>query len=160
MAFSTVYAVEMGCHENSWPALWANLAQALHLARVIHLVQLQHTQLHLLVHVLLLLWSGISLLLTLLSSSQKTQRHIQLRIVSHSTGRQLSLVLELATSEENALVGGVHALASGDSSLHISHAGIRSKLQHLGTVCKSGNTENVRRILVGWKQECRRSRKV
>lgn len=137
MAFSTVDAVEMRCHENPWPTLWADLAQTLHLARVIHLVKLQYTQLHLLVHVLLLLWRGVCLLLTLLTSSQKSQRHVQLRVVSHSTGRQLSLVLELATSEENALVGGVHALASGDSSLHVSYASIRSELQHLSAVCKT-----------------------
>jgi hypothetical protein len=49
VALAAVDAVEVGGHEDAWAALRADLAQALHLARVVHLVELEHAQLDLLV---------------------------------------------------------------------------------------------------------------
>lgn len=49
VALAAVDAVEVGGHEDAGAALGADLAQALHLARVVHLVELEHPQLDLLV---------------------------------------------------------------------------------------------------------------
>ncbi len=49
VALAAVDAVEVCGHEDAWATLGADLAQALHLAAVVHLVELEHPQLHLLV---------------------------------------------------------------------------------------------------------------
>jgi hypothetical protein len=137
VALSTVHAIKVRGHEDSWAARWAHLTQTLNLAIIGNLVQLQDTELHLLVHVLLLLWGGVRLLLTLLSSSEKPQAHVELRVVGDTALDKTGLVLELATSKENTLVLDVDSLAGGDLPLNVRDEGVRSEVQDLGTICSA-----------------------
>lgn len=134
MALSTVHTVEVCGHENSWSAGWADLAKTLHLARVIHLVELEDTESNLLVHVLLLLWGGVCLLLTLLTSSQQSQRDVELRVVRDTASSEASVILKLTSSEEHALLGNINSLAGSDGSLDVGNNGIGSEVQDLGTI--------------------------
>ena len=134
VALSTVHTVEVGSHEDSWSACWANLTKALNLSRIINLVKLEHAELHLLVLVLLLLWGGVGLLLTLLTSSQQSQRNIQLRVVRHTTSSKTRFVIKLTSSKENALLSDVDSLTGGNSSLDVWDESISSKVQNLGTI--------------------------
>ena len=135
MAFTTVHTVEVGGHEYPRSAFRANFAQALHLARIINLVKLQNSKLHLLVLVLLLLRLGVGLLFTFLSSSQQTQRDIELGIVSYSIRGQRSIVFQQATTKSDALSLGWNALASFDDGFDIGNSRIRSEVQDLCTIC-------------------------
>lgn len=136
VALAAVDAVEVGGHEDAWAALGAHLAEALHLAGVVHLVELEDAQLHLLVLVLLLLGLGVGLLLPLLGTTQQAERHVQLGVVRHAAGGQHGGVLQLTASEHHALLLGGHALASLNGGLHLGHSGIGAELQDLSPVCR------------------------
>jgi hypothetical protein len=101
VALAAVHAVEVGSHEEARPALRADLAQALHLASIIHLVELKHTQLDLLVLVLDLLGLGVGLLLALLTATQEAKGGKQLGVISHSAGSQGGSVLQDAAGESD-----------------------------------------------------------
>lgn len=135
MALSTVHSVKVSSHEDTRATLRAHLAEALHLARVINLVELQDAQLHLLVLVLLFLGLGVNLLFTLLTTTEKAERDVQLGIIRDTARSEDGFLIELATTEKNALVLGGDALASLDGSLDISYGGLGAELQDLGTVC-------------------------
>lgn len=126
----------MGAHEDTRSAAGADLAKALHLARVVHLVELEDAKLHLLVLVLLLLGLGVSLLLTLLSTTQQAKGDVQVGVVSNAALDEGSLILELATGEHHTLLIGGDALASLDGCLDISYSGLGAELQDLSPVCK------------------------
>jgi len=135
VALAAVHTVEVGSHEDARAALRAHLAKALHLSRVVHLVELKDAQLHLLVLVLLLLGLGVSLLLALLTTAEKAQGHVQLRIVRHAALGEAGSIRQLTTAEKNALVLSSDTLAGLDGSLHIGHGGIGAQLQDLSPVC-------------------------
>ena len=135
MTLSAVHTVEVGSHEHSRAALGADLSQALHLARVVDLVEFEDAELHLLVLVLDLLGLGVCLFLTLLTATQQTQRNVQLGVVRDAAGGEGCLVLELATSEEHTLILGRDSLARFNDGLHIGDSGLGTEVQDLGTIC-------------------------
>merc|ERR1740121_736197 len=84
MAFSTIVAVEMHRHEDSWSAklMRAFTTQACHLVIRVNLVEFEHCKLHLLPLMLDLLWFGVCFLLaffgtTIESGGQKQRRFIR-----------------------------------------------------------------------------------
>lgn len=150
MALTTVHTVKVCCHEDTWTTGRADLAKTLHLSRVINLVQLEHTELHLLVLVLLLLWGGVGLLLTLLTSSQQSQRNIQLRVVRHTACGKTGIILKLTSSKENTLLSHVDSLACGNSSLDVCDESISSKVQYLGTIYMNTYMILGKKVLLSW----------
>lgn len=135
VALSTIHAVKVGSHEDTWTTGWADLAKALHLSRIVNFVELEHSELHLLVLVLLLLWRGVGLLFTLLTSSQQSQRNIELRVVRDTACGEGRLVFKLTSSKENTLLSNVYSLTGGNSSLDVGNESICSEVQYLGTIC-------------------------
>lgn len=124
MAASTVNSVEVSSHEDTGSALGADLAKALNLARVIDLVEFKDAELHLLVLVLLLLWLGVNLLFTLLTTTEEAERDVHLGVVSDTTGSQRGVILKLATSEHHTLLLSGNALASLNGGLDVGHSGL------------------------------------
>jgi uncharacterized membrane protein (DUF4010 family) len=139
MAFTAVNAIEVRRHERARSAALAGayLTEALHLARVIDLVELEHAELHLLVLVLLLLGLGVDLLFTLLTAAQQTKGNVKLGVVGNAARRQHRGVLKLATAEKHALLFGRHALASLDGCLHVANGGIYGQVEDLSPICKA-----------------------
>ncbi|KAI3744630.1 hypothetical protein L1987_57718 [Smallanthus sonchifolius] len=76
---TTIVPIEMIGHESSSSALGvrALLPQPLHLTRIIHLVELQQAQLHLLMLVLDLLRLRVGLLLALLRATAETEDEVE-----------------------------------------------------------------------------------
>lgn len=143
VAFSAVNPIEMSSHKRTRTTglSRAHLPQALYLARVVHLVVLEDTELDLLVLMLLLLGLGVSLLLTLLTTTKQTKGNIELGVVSDAARGQQSSIFELATSENQSLFLRRNSLASLNRGLDISNSGIRCQLEHLSAVCES-HTKN------------------
>merc|ERR1719265_294516 len=88
--FSAVVAIEVHGHENTRPAQLVRtfFAQALDFVVGVHLVELQHSKLHLLLLVLDFLRLRVSLLLTLLTSALETQRDEESGLVLHTALRE------------------------------------------------------------------------
>lgn len=137
MALAAVDAVVVGGHEEAGAALGADLTQALHLARVVHLVELEHAHLDVLVLVLLLLGLGVGLLLALLGTAEQSQHHVQLGVIADAAGGQAGSILKLPALEHQALLVSGDALARLDGGLDIRHRGGGAKLQDLGPICRS-----------------------
>ena len=110
MALAAVDAVKVLCHERGGPALRAVLPEALHLASVVDLEELEDAELDFTVLVLLLLGLGVGLLLALLSSSEQGQRAVQRGVGFDAAERERVLIRgDGAAGERQALEGGGEA---------------------------------------------------
>uniref|UniRef100_A0A803R6S4 Uncharacterized protein n=1 Tax=Cannabis sativa TaxID=3483 RepID=A0A803R6S4_CANSA len=76
-------SVEVVSHESSGTALSVGtlLPQSLHLTRIINLVELEKSELNLLLLMFDLLWLGIGLLLPLFGSSSKSEHQVKSRLL-------------------------------------------------------------------------------
>jgi len=83
---------------------WAFPSQALDLAVPIHLVVLEHSELGLLALVLDLLWCGVHLLLSLFSTTTKTQNKVESGLLLDVVVGEGTAVLELLAGEDQALL--------------------------------------------------------
>jgi hypothetical protein len=92
VAFPAVDAVKVLRHESGRAALRAGLPEALDLAAVVDLEELEHAELDLAVLVLLLLRLGVRLFLALLASSEQRQRAVERRVGGDADERERVLV--------------------------------------------------------------------
>jgi len=113
--------IKMIGHEGSCPALLvrALLPKPLDLARVIDLVILQNSELHLLLLVLELLGLRVRLLLSLLSTSPQSQDQMQGRFLLDIVVGQSPAIFQLLSREYQALLVGRNTLLVLDLGLHI-----------------------------------------
>jgi hypothetical protein len=121
-ALAAVVAVEVVGHEDARAALCvgALLAEAGHLAcGVVHLIELQHGELHLLVLVLDLLGLGVRLLLTLLGATAEAEHQVEGGLLLNVVVGEGATVLELLAGEDEPLLVRGDALLVLDLGLHI-----------------------------------------
>merc|ERR550537_1714241 len=106
VALAAVVAVEVHGHEDTRPAelVRALPAQARHLVVRVHLVELEHCQLHLLPLVLDLLRLSVGLLLALLATAGELQRQEERRLVSKAALAELLEVLEGPATKNQPLL--------------------------------------------------------
>jgi len=99
-------AIEVVGHERSGAALsvGAFLAEPLHLAGVVNLIELQDGELHLLVLVLDLLRLGVGLLLTLLGTTTETEDKVEGGLLLDVVVGKGAAVLELLSGEDETLL--------------------------------------------------------
>ncbi|WVZ05795.1 hypothetical protein V8G54_019141 [Vigna mungo] len=111
----------MVSHEGSSTALsvGALLAEPLHLSGVVNLIELQDSELHLLVLVLDLLRLGICLLLTLLGATAETEDEMESGLFLDVIVGEGATVLELLSCEDETLLIWWDALLVLDLGLHI-----------------------------------------
>ena len=111
----------MVSHEGSSAALsvGALLPKPLHLAGVVNLVELQDSELHLLVLVLDLLRLGIGLLLALLGTTTETENEVESGLLLDVVVGEGAAVLELLSGEDETLLIRRDALLVLDLGLHI-----------------------------------------
>merc|ERR1719186_503523 len=130
-ALAAVLAVEMRSHEDAGTALLGGALppQPVDLAVVVHLVVLEHRQLHLLVLVLDLLGSGVVLLLPLLTSSPQPQHEVEGGLLLDVVVGQSAPVLQLLTGKDETLLVWRNSLLVLDLSLHILDAVRRLHLE-------------------------------
>ncbi|KAH3670395.1 hypothetical protein OGAPHI_000910 [Ogataea philodendri] len=83
---------------------WTLSSGSLNLSVVVNGVVRQHSELDLLVLVLDLLWGGVDLLLSLLTTTSESQHQVQGRLLLDVVVRKSSAVLELLTSEDKSLL--------------------------------------------------------
>jgi len=114
-------AIEVVGHERSGAALsvGALLAEPLHLAGVINLVELQDGELHLLVLVLDLLRLGVGLLLALLGTTTETEDKVEGGLLLDVVVGEGAAVLELLSGEDETLLIRRDALLVLDLGLDI-----------------------------------------
>ena len=114
-------ATRMNGHANSGAAglMWAIFPRACNLALVIHLVVLQHSQLHRLMVVLGLLGFRVGLLLSLFGTTTKAKHEVQSRLLLDVVVGEGAAVLELLTSKDEALLVGGDALLVLDLGLDV-----------------------------------------
>lgn len=117
---ATVVTVEVVGHENTGAALsiLALAAEAGDLAAVVHLVELEHRELHLLLLVLVLFGCRVVLLLSLLGTTEKSGGQLQSELLLDGVRLERVLVLESNTSVEQALLANGHASLGGQQRLH------------------------------------------
>jgi len=109
-------------HEDPGAALGvgALLAEAGDLAGgVVHLVELEHGELHLLVLVLDLLGLGVRLLLALLGASPQAEHQVQRRLLLDVVVGQGAPILQLLAGEDEPLLVRRDALLVLDLGLHV-----------------------------------------
>ena len=106
MALTTVLAVVVPGHEDAWTTLrrWALAAELLHRAVIVDAVVLERGHLDLAVFVLNLLRSRVRLLLALLGTTTQTKYEVQGRLLLNVVVTQSAAILELLTSEDQALL--------------------------------------------------------
>ena len=112
VALAAVDAVKVLGHEGRRAALRAGLPEALDLAAVVDLEELEHSELDLAVLVLLLLGLGVRLLLALLASSEQREGAVERRVVGDAEERERGGVLGAAhgaAGERQALEAGGEA---------------------------------------------------
>ena len=117
-AETTVVSVKVLGHEDTW-ALRADLSKSLDVTISVDLVVLQGSELNLLMHVLNLLWLGVGLLLTLLTTTTKTEHQVQGRLLLNVVVGKSTSILELLTSEDQTLLIRWNSLLILDLGLHI-----------------------------------------
>ncbi|KAK1588981.1 hypothetical protein Q3G72_029224 [Acer saccharum] len=102
----TVVPIKVIGHKSSRTALCVGtlLPQPLDLPGVIDLVELQHSQLHLLLLLLELLWLSVGLLLRLLSTTAKAEHQVESGLLLDVIVGQTAVVLELLAGEDEALL--------------------------------------------------------
>ncbi|KOM45705.1 hypothetical protein LR48_Vigan06g101100 [Vigna angularis] len=108
-------------HEGSCAALGvgALLAEPLHLAGVVHLIELQDRELHLFMLVFDFLRFGISLLFALLGATAETEDEVESGLFLDVVVRESAAVLELLSCEDETLLIRWDALLVLDLSLDI-----------------------------------------
>lgn len=106
MTLTTVLSVLHVSHEDTgttgWS--WALSSQSLNLTVVVNLVVSQDSQLVLSVLVLDLLWGGVDLLFSLLTTTSQSQDQVQGGLLLDVVVRQGSAILQLLTSEDQSLL--------------------------------------------------------
>nr|AFK34695.1 unknown [Lotus japonicus] len=105
-ALPTVMAIKMVRHESPSTALRirALLPQPLNLARVINLVELQHSELNLPMLVLDLLGLGVGLLLALLSATAETEDKVESGLLLDVVVSKCAAVFQLLPGEDETLL--------------------------------------------------------
>mmetsp|Transcript_11343 Transcript_11343/g.20497 ORF Transcript_11343/g.20497 Transcript_11343/m.20497 type:complete len:227 (-) Transcript_11343:61-741(-) len=143
-ALAAVDAVEVGGHEDTLAArgLGALLTQALHLARVIHLVKLEHPELDLLVLVLVLLGLGVRLLLPLLTATAQAEHQVEGGLLLDVVVREGAAVLQLLTGKDQALLIRGDSLLVLNLGLHIVDSVGRLHLEG-DSLAREGLNENL-----------------
>merc|ERR1719324_586036 len=124
-ALAAVVTVEVHGHEDARAAelVRALLPEPLDLVVRVHLVELQHCELHLLPLVLNLLRLGVGLLLTLLRTPVQARGHEEGGLLTHAILGQSLPVLEGAPAEDELLI-----LLERDETLHIGNGlGVRDR---------------------------------
>ena len=108
-------------HEGPGAALrvGALLPQPLHLPGVIHLVELEHRELDLLLLVLDLLGLGVGLLLALLGAAAEAEHQVQSRLLLDVVVGQSPAVLELLSGEDEPLLVRRNSLLVLDLGLDV-----------------------------------------
>jgi len=106
MAFSTVLSVEMICHEytSTTGLFWAFSSQTSNLSVFINLVVLQYSKLDLLSLVLDLLWSGVVLLLSLLSTTSQSQYKMKSWLFLDIVITESATIFKLLPSKDQSLL--------------------------------------------------------
>merc|ERR1719309_1125724 len=118
---ATILSVEMCSHEDSGSTLLSRTltAETVNLAVIVHLVILEHGQLHLPVLVLDLLGSSVILLLPLLSTSSQSQHKVKSGFLLNVIIRESSSVLQLFTGKDQPLLIWRDSLLILDLSFNI-----------------------------------------
>jgi len=106
VATAAVLAVRHGCHENTGTAslVGALSPQSFNLSVAINLVVLEDGQLGLLPLVLDLLWGGVHLLLSLLSTTTQTEDQVEGGFLLDVVVAQGATILELLAGEDKTLL--------------------------------------------------------
>lgn len=120
-ALATVLPVKMCSHEDTSTTVVAGTLspQASDLPILIHLVELEHGQLDLLLLVLVLLGSGVVLLLALLGATTQTEHQVQCRLLLDVVVRQGAPIFQLLAGKDETLLVRGNALLVLDFGLHI-----------------------------------------
>ena len=105
---TTVVTIEVTRHESPGTASRVRtlLPEPLHLAGSVHLVELEHSELHLLVLVLDLLGLGVRLLLPLLRATTETEDEMKRRLLLDVVVGERASVFELLPGENQSLLVG------------------------------------------------------
>jgi len=80
------------------------LPQPLHLTRIINLIKLKNSKLHLPMLMLDLLWLGVGLLLTLLSTTTKTEDKVESGFLLDVVVGESAAVFQLLSGEDETLL--------------------------------------------------------
>jgi hypothetical protein len=114
-------SVLVGSHADSGTAglMGAILAGTGDLTLVIDLVELEDGKLDALVHGLHLLGLGVSLLLSLLTSSSESQHKVKSRLLLDVVVRKSAAILELLAGEDQALLIRGNSFLVLDLGLHV-----------------------------------------
>ena len=106
MTLTTVLSVLHVSHEDTSTTgdRWTLSSQSLDLSVVVNLVVGQHSQLVLSVLVLDLLWGGVDLLLSLLTTTSQSQHQVQSRFLLDVVVRTGSTIFQLLTSKNQTLL--------------------------------------------------------
>ena len=115
---SAVVSVKVLRHEGT-RALRADLSEPLHVTASVDLVVLQRSKLNLLVLMLDLLWLGVGLLLSLLTTTSQTEDQVQGALLLDVVVGKSSSVLELLSGKDKTLLVRWDALLVLDLSLDI-----------------------------------------
>ncbi|KAK1584453.1 hypothetical protein Q3G72_033170 [Acer saccharum] len=116
---TTVVPIKVIGHKSTRTALCVGilLPQPLDLPEVIDLVELQHSQLHLLLLLLELLWLSVGLLLRLLGTTAKAEHQVESGLLLDVVVGQSAAVLELFVGEDEALLVRLDSLLVRRDSL-------------------------------------------
>lgn len=104
VTLTTVLSVWVVSHENTSTTVRTLSSQSLDLSVVVNLVVGQDSQLVLSVLVLDLLWGGVDLLLSLLTTTSQSQHQVQGRLLLDVVVGQGSAVLQLLTGKDQSLL--------------------------------------------------------
>jgi len=105
-ALATVLPVKVSGHEYASPTVLSRTLppEPLDLATVVHLVVLEHGQLHLLFLVLDLLGGGVVLLLALLATSTQTQHQVESRLLLDVVVGEGAAIFQLLAGKDQPLL--------------------------------------------------------
>ncbi|RDY12308.1 hypothetical protein CR513_02924, partial [Mucuna pruriens] len=133
-ALAAVVAVEVVGHEGTGAAVsvGALLPEALELTGVIDLVELEHSELDLLMLVLDLLGLGVGLLLPLLGTTAETQHEVESGLLLDVVVGEGAAILQLFSGKDEALLVRRNALLVLDLRLHVVDGVRRLHLQCYG----------------------------
>lgn len=142
VTLTTVLSVRVVSHEDTSTTVRTLSSQSLDLTVVVNLVVGQDSQLVLSVLVLDLLWGGVDLLLSLLTTTSQSQHQVKSGLLLDVVVRQGSAVLQLLTSEDQSLLVRWDSLLILDLGLNIVD-GVRGlDFQGNGLTCQ-GLNENL-----------------
>mmetsp|Transcript_27776 Transcript_27776/g.47034 ORF Transcript_27776/g.47034 Transcript_27776/m.47034 type:complete len:205 (+) Transcript_27776:165-779(+) len=141
-ALSAVLTVLVSSHEDTSTTVWVG---ALHTSAgdhttIVHLVELQHGQRHLLLLMLDLLWLGVVLLLLLLTTTTTQPQHqVQSALLLNVVVSQSATILELLAGKDQTLLVGWDSLLVLNLRLHILDGIIALDLEGDSLPCQSFN---------------------